>query len=104
MTHYNETKVFLKAVKVELVSSLDAVPFAGLLRVPAELMWEHSGRCPCGKRCFLYGQCPKCMREELSNQKKEEETEVKDEKPLTPDTAQGVGTRLDPSDDSDGAQ
>ena len=104
VTHYNETKAFLKAVKVELVSGLDAVPFTGLLKEPAELMWEHSGRCPCGKRCFLYGQCPKCMREELSNQKKEEEAEVEDVKPLPPDAQQEVGTRLDPSDSSAGGQ
>jgi hypothetical protein len=43
VTHYNDTKAFLKAVKVELVTSLGAVPFAGLLKVPADLMWEHSG-------------------------------------------------------------
>ena len=104
VTHYNDTKTFLKAVKVELVASLGAVPFAGLLKVPADLMWEHSGRCPCGKRCFLFGQCPKCMREELSNQKKEESAEVEDDVPVPPDTQQEVGTRLEPSDSSAGGQ
>ena len=47
---------------------------------------------------------PKCIREELSNQKKEEEAEVEDVRPAPPDTLQEVGTRLDPSDSSAGGQ
>ena len=28
------------------------------------LMWEHQGRCPCGRRSYLFGQCSKCLQEE----------------------------------------
>ena len=27
-------------------------------------MWEHSGKCVCGKKSYLFGQCSKCFREE----------------------------------------
>ena len=70
--YYNETESFLSLTSVEFVSGLDAIPFVGLLEAPATLMREHSGKCPCGKGCFLFGQCPKCMKEELSDQRKEE--------------------------------
>ena len=27
-------------------------------------MWEHQGKCPCGRRSYLLGQCSKCLKEE----------------------------------------
>ena len=111
LTHYNETRSFLEAVKVEIVSGLDSVPFGGLLEKQPELMWEHSGRCPCGKLCFLYGQCSKCMREEILNQQKEagsyedfRVTDERNEKREHPESLQEFGTRLEPYDVSAGIQ
>ena len=63
--HYNETKEFLKLAKIEVAEEFGSIPFSGLLDEPPVLMWEHGGRCPCGKRSYLFGQCPKCLREDL---------------------------------------
>ena len=62
--HYNETKEFLEAAKVEVLSQFGSLPLAQLLSEPPTLMWEHQGRCPCGRRCYLFGQCSKCLKEE----------------------------------------
>ena len=31
---------------------------------PPQLMWEHSGKCLCGKRSYLFSQCRSCLEEE----------------------------------------
>ena len=31
-------------------------------------MWEHQGKCPCGKRSYLFVQCPKCLKEDFDLQ------------------------------------
>ena len=62
--HYNETKEFLAAAKVEVVPECGATPFGALAAEPATLMWEHDGKCLCGRRSYIFGQCSKCIKEE----------------------------------------
>jgi len=62
--HYLETKKLLELTQVEVVKDFGSIPFPALISEPATLMWEHSGKCPCGNRCYLNGQCPKCLKEE----------------------------------------
>ena len=62
--HYVETKEFFKTTNVSVVENFSAVPFLMLMEEPPLLMWEHQGRCPCGKRSYLSSQCPKCLQEE----------------------------------------
>ena len=38
-------------------------------------MWEHSGRCLCGRRSYLFGQCPHCLREEAQEQEQRRQEE-----------------------------
>ena len=64
MPHYVETKELFELAKVEVATSLDAIPLTALLDIPPTLMWEHDGKCVCGKRTFLFGLCPKCLEEE----------------------------------------
>ena len=73
MPHYVETKELFEAAKVEVATSLDAIPLTALLDVPPTLMWEHDGKCVCGKRTFLFGLCPKCLEEEAQLKKTEAE-------------------------------
>ena len=54
--HYLDTKAFLEAAKIEVVSSFWAIPLARLVEEPPTLMWEHQGRCQCGRRSYLFGQ------------------------------------------------
>ena len=49
-----------------------------LLSDPPTLMWEHQGRCPCGRRCYLFGQCSKCLREEQRGLKEVADQVVED--------------------------
>ena len=62
--HYKETKAFLEGLNVEIRKGLGAVPFPELLEAPATPMWAHDGKCQCGKRCYLFGQCTDCLRNE----------------------------------------
>ena len=51
--HYLDTKKLLELTRVEMVKDFGSVPFAALISEPPTLMWEHSGKCQCGKRCCL---------------------------------------------------
>ena len=64
VTHYNETKEFTSAARIEVVDSFKDIPFLELVEEPATLMWEHEGRCQCGKRSYLFSLCPGCLAEE----------------------------------------
>ncbi len=35
------------------------------------MVWEHDGQCQCGRRTFLFGQCVKCLREEMAEKGRE---------------------------------
>ena len=71
--HYLDTKAFFEAASVEVVSSFSAVPLGALVEEPPTLMWEHQGRCQCGRRSYLFGQCSKCLKEEMLEKAAEEE-------------------------------
>ena len=47
-----------------MVAKVTDIPFPALLEESATLMWEHNGICTCGKRTYLFSQCPKCLRED----------------------------------------
>ena len=70
--HYNDTKEFFRLAKIEVSEEFGSIPFPGLLEEPSLLMWEHQGRCPCGKRSYLFGQCPKCLKEEIEIKNEEQ--------------------------------
>ena len=98
--HYNDTKLFLDAASVEMLPSFGAIPFGGLLEEPPLLMWEHDGRCPCGKRSFLFGQCPGCLKEERRLKTESVEDEQAPEEPdgqveLVPEPASVAANRGD---------
>ena len=75
--HYNETKAFMLATGVELVTALGSVSLNQLVEEPATVMWEHDGRCPCGRRSFLFSQCSKCILEEAEQMRQEAEEAAK---------------------------
>ena len=47
-----------------MLPEFGAIPFLALLDEPPTLMWEHQGRCSCGRRSYLFGQCATCLRED----------------------------------------
>jgi len=66
--HYISTKEFYHELKVAVADSVADVSLDHLIQHPPLLMWEHNGVCSCGKRTFLFGQCPKCLAEEEAAQ------------------------------------
>ena len=63
---------------IEVVDSLKHVPLGQLIAEPPTIMWEHQGKCPCGRRSFLFSLCSKCLQAEAEEKKEDEETRVED--------------------------
>ena len=61
--HYLETKQFLDEALIETVDSLRHVPLGQLVAEPPTLMWEHQGKCPCGRRSFLSASVANASRQ-----------------------------------------
>ena len=73
--HYLETKQFFEAAAVEVVPAFGDLPLYTLLQEPPQLMWEHSGKCLCGKRSYLFSQCRYCLQEEALEQERRRQEE-----------------------------
>ena len=43
------------------------MPWEAVLASVPKDMWTHSGRCFCGRKTYLFGRCPKCIREEAQD-------------------------------------
>ena len=61
---YVAIKDLLRLAHVESFTTYGAIPLEQFAELPARLMWEHTGRCPCGKRSYLFAQCPGCLRQD----------------------------------------
>ena len=61
------------------------VQLMSLAREPTREVWEHSGKCSCGKRAYVFGRCVSCVEKEAQDdlrasvQAREEEEEKGDE-------------------------
>ena len=62
--HYVETKLFYEAAAVEVFPDFGSLPLYELMQEPPQLMWEHSGKCLCGRRSFLFSLCGHCLEKE----------------------------------------
>ena len=51
-------------LRLVTVPKIQDVLLLSMLERPAKLMWEHNGKCICGRRTFLHGLCDKCARED----------------------------------------
>ena len=67
-SRHDEIKSFLDRWGVAVVRSLEDVPLAGSLDRPAREMFAHEGTCPCGKRTYLFGRCPSCIKKEADEE------------------------------------
>jgi hypothetical protein len=54
----------LKLFKMPVHESFAGVPWEALVKAPPREYWEHNGVCQCGKRTYLFGQCPNCLQQE----------------------------------------
>ena len=85
MLRYQDTKNLLALTGVEVLPDIGSVPFGALLEIPATIMWEHQGICPCGRKTYLFGQCPRCLKEEHEQRTLATVNEDLDQKPEEPD-------------------
>ena len=67
-SRHDEIKSFLDRWGVAVVRSLEDVPLAGSLDRSAREMFAHEGTCPCGKRTYLFGRCPSCIKKEADEE------------------------------------
>ena len=55
---------------------------------PAREMWSHTGKCQCGRRTILFGQCSRCLRgEALDKLSRAKEEGLEDEPDMGSDVA-----------------
>jgi hypothetical protein len=59
---YDDVKQALKLLELEVFEDMKSVSWEGFLAQPARDVWEHDGKCSCGRRTYLFGQCPECIR------------------------------------------
>ena len=67
-------------LRAEMVDGLGEPSWDGLMQIKARLIWNHDGKCSCGRRTFLFGRCPKCIKEEAQGrlqEKLEEEVVIR---------------------------
>ena len=38
---------------------------------PGRMIWEHDRHCQCGSRTYMFGQCFKCLKEEIAERNRE---------------------------------
>jgi len=49
-----------------------------MLEAAHKLMWEHDGKCACGRRTFLFGQCLNCLEDDRNVKIKYQEQQARD--------------------------
>ena len=73
--HYVETKAFYEAASVEIFPEFSSLPLYEIVQAPPELMWEHDGKCLCGRRSFLFSLCRYCLEEEAREKEESRQEE-----------------------------
>ena len=63
---FAQEKMLLAKIQVPYADALVDVMLHEFLERPPTLIWEHNGRCGCGRRTFLFAQCDKCAKEEAA--------------------------------------
>ena len=62
---YDDVKAALVGLGLEPQKALNQVAWESVLGSPVREVWAHYGKCACGKRTYLFGQCPSCIRQEV---------------------------------------
>ena len=60
----DEVLDYCSKMNLPVQDSLAGFPWKTILEQPVREYWEHDGKCQCGKRTYLFGQCPECLRQE----------------------------------------
>jgi len=86
VVHYLEGKQLMSEIGVQVVPSIGDIPFQSLLQEPPTFMWAHNGKCPCGRKSYLFSQCSKCLKNELAEKLQEEQERAQEpDEPTAPE-------------------
>ena len=61
---YSKEKELRERMRLPAYPKMQDVLLQQMLERPAKMMWDHNGKCICGRRTFLHGLCDKCARED----------------------------------------
>lgn len=75
---YLEEKAFFPQADIDVVEGPGVVPIRQLIEAPADPMWEHDGKCHCGRHTFLCGQCLKCLAEDEDLRRADQEEQARE--------------------------
>ena len=63
----DEVKEVAAALRLGLVKGLAEPPLISLAREQEREVWEHDGKCSCGKRTYVFGRCTTCIEKEAAD-------------------------------------
>ena len=73
VSHHDEIRALSTTIKSTTYDHLGDVPVEELLNEPVPTIWEHDGKCACGKRTYMFSTCFKCLMEELAEDRTKRE-------------------------------
>jgi len=63
-----EVRQVTEILQLGLIKGLAEPPLASLAREPGREVWEHEGRCACGKRAYVFSRCVTCIEKEAAEE------------------------------------
>ena len=65
--HESKEADMVLALGLGALKAVADVPLCSLVQEPGREVWEHDGRCSCGKRAYLFGRCVSCIEKEAAD-------------------------------------
>ena len=62
-----EIRQIAEVLKVGMVKDVTDVHLTSLAREPKREVWEHDGKCSCGKRSYVFARCVTCIEKEAAD-------------------------------------
>ena len=73
---YEASRQLEKSLNCLTSASIGDVPWNELINAQTRIMWEHNGKCDCGKRVFLFSECKKCLEDSQADKHVEQVEEL----------------------------
>ena len=61
-----EVRQIANLLSLGALRAVTDVQLASLAREPGREIWEHDGKCSCGKRAYVFGRCVSCIEKEAA--------------------------------------
>ena len=67
----DEVRQFMESTEVELLEAWASAAWEDILTAKGQEVWAHEGKCACGRKTYLFGQCSRCLKEEAMGRHEE---------------------------------